>query len=642
MSFRTRSSFQCAFSSAAFSFYCCHLQLLLLVVVVVVLLLHFLIAVVDPASYLLTASSFPLLTVPSRVPQHPYPPPRRGELRKNHQAQACSGSNSETTIMGHLKSRQRQSKRRKKKKTQEKAVIGTNGVLTVTTTTVPHHQGTPVVSNGEHNDDIVSSDSRRSIVVLRDENEGDGISDNDLAETMAQTATRPSFVRQRGEGNLPDVYWRSIPMEHLREHPRFVPLMESHTIRRLESLEEARVFRQDSWQWEVLHAGRCTTSHAVAALGFLENMAGEILQVPPRWRKGGRGAYQRLSHPSPLRTLEGMNRVLVVSLSSSRDSALKEEEEAPSSSRTAPELTLERHVRPDSRRKPYWTVLSKDREATDRNQTTACSMGRFVARYNYRLPPLELEMRKKVARQCLANSAASLSAVRMRWGNSQEATALLTALNYFAHNDPKFVMKEVGMCGAGLSLNASSPSLMVGASPDAVLCHGDGRIEALEVKNHCPFVTPFAKKGKSSSSSRPRKRFRIGDRPVMDSGVLAQYIPQLMLEMLCLGEACRSAVLVRQTATNGALLLRIHRDDEWISEMLHFLDRFQHEFVDQGRPPPPNFFFLGGNRAEVKRYRRFLNRTMEIRNRGVQVIAHIPPEYIQRAQHSDSPLFLDQ
>jgi hypothetical protein len=410
-------------------------------------------------------------------------------------------------------------------------------------------------------------------------------------------------------------------MDHLREHPRFVPLEESHRVRRLASLEDARRFRQDSWQWEALHAGRCTTSLAAAALGFLENMAGEILQVPTRWRKGGRGAFGRLIHASPLRTLDDMNRVLVSPppLSSPEAEAIKTQ---------------------DSRREPYWTLYPELNEPADRNQA-ACSDRHFVARYNYRIPKSELELREKVARQCLANTAASPAAIRMRWGCTQEATALLTALNYFASKDPAFVMKEVGMCGAGLPLNHSSsppPSLLVGASPDAVLCHGDGRIEALEVKNHCPFVTPFAKKGKS----RPLKRFRIGDRPVMDGGVFAQYIPQLMLEMLCLGDDCRSAVLVRQTATNGALLLRVHRDDEWIGEMLHFLGRFRHEFVDQGRPPPPNFFFLGDDRPEVSRYRRFLNLTMEIRHRGVQVVAHIPPEGIQRAQHKDTPLFLDQ
>jgi hypothetical protein len=94
----------------------------------------------------------------------------------------------------------------------------------------------------------------------------------------------------------------------------------------------------------------------------------------------------------------------------------------------------------------------------------------------------------------------------MAWGSVQEETALLMALNYFSQNDPGFLMKEVGLCGAGLSLKQTS-SLLVGASPDALLRHSDGRIEACEVKNHCPFVT-FIKNGKSLNSN---KRFKVAD-----------------------------------------------------------------------------------------------------------------------------------
>ena len=72
------------------------------------------------------------------------------------------------------------------------------------------------------------------------------------------------------------------------------------------------------------------------------------------------------------------------------------------------------------------------------------------------------------------------------WGTAQEATSVLTALNYFTQQNPEVVLKEIGMCGAGLALNqtdGSSPSsLLIGATPDAVIEHPDGTIEALEVK----------------------------------------------------------------------------------------------------------------------------------------------------------------
>ena len=51
-------------------------------------------------------------------------------------------------------------------------------------------------------------------------------------------------------GRLPDIYWRSIPMDHLRMHPSFVALPEVPEFSKLETLEDVRYFRQESWQWE--------------------------------------------------------------------------------------------------------------------------------------------------------------------------------------------------------------------------------------------------------------------------------------------------------------------------------------------------------------------------------------------------------
>jgi hypothetical protein len=75
-------------------------------------------------------------------------------------------------------------------------------------------------------------------------------------------------------GNLPDVHWRAISMEHLRMHPQFDALPEF--VDTLNNLEDVRKFRQDSWQWEALHAGRCTTSQLSAAVRAFET------RKPPR------------------------------------------------------------------------------------------------------------------------------------------------------------------------------------------------------------------------------------------------------------------------------------------------------------------------------------------------------------------------
>ena len=252
--------------------------------------------------------------------------------------------------------------------------------------------------------------------------------------------------------------------------------------------------------------------------------------------------------------------------------------------------------------------------------------------------------------------------IRMMWGNTQEATALLTAINYFTKLDPDFRLEEVGMCGAGLSLNVTSStenrnngtnhnesaaiissSLLIGATPDGILRHSNGLIEVLEVKNHCPFFSNSFHNGKGiKNKGGVRKRFTIGSMPFDDksNGVFAHYVPQLQLEMLCVGPECQSAVMIRQTATAGAIILRMHRDNEWIEEMLYWLHRFQLDFVESKKPPPKNFFWDAPNLNDRARYRRFANRTKEIRNSRVELVARIHNDEIQRMGDHAS-LFLD-
>lgn len=366
------------------------------------------------------------------------------------------------------------------------------------------------------------------------------------------------------EGNYPDIHWRSVPLEHLRLHPRVVPLPK--TVQKLDTIEDVRNFRQESWQWDALHRGRCTTSQAVAALGFLEPSTGAALGVPLAWRRGGGGAFARLREPA-LRTLQEMNTVLC-----------------------------------DGEKIEQETVLPMSPWCTSTNSS-------FAAEYNYQHSEQETSTRMKLARK-LGSDENVARGIRMMWGNTQESTALLTALNYFSKIDPGLELKEIGMCGAGLDLNMTSAqsSLLIGATPDGILCYSDGTIEALEVKNHCPFfaVRVPRKKGRKIS-----KRFFLGDREFdstgKSDGVFAHYVSQLQLEMLCLGPACRSAVMVRQTATKGALILRMRRDDEWISEMLYWLHKFHSKYVEKGIVPPTDFFWENKEDAEEQsRYRDFI------------------------------------
>jgi hypothetical protein len=372
---------------------------------------------------------------------------------------------------------------------------------------------------------------------------GDGTAvTNTITARTKPPAARRSKQQQAHDkhnrfGNTPDIEWQAISMDHLRSHPRFDPL--PTRVSSLTCLEDARYFRQDSWQWDALHAGRCTTSQAAAALGFLEPLAGDFLEIPPSWRRGGVGAYERM-RAGALRTLEEMQEELCCDDGPPANQQDKDEE-----------------------------VLSW---FTPKNPNFP-----FAARYLHQVTEEERDRR----RNQFGKHQVHPVAVKMMWGNTQEATALLTALNYFwKEHEPDIRMKEVGMCGAGLSENATS-ALLIGASPDALFLHPNGTIEVVEVKNHCPFV---------STHGRSSKKFVVREMPFRQPYLPPLYVSQMMMEMKCVGPDCRSAVMVRQTATAGALILRLYRDDEWIDEMYHWLTTFQQEFIDKETPPPPNFF----------------------------------------------------
>jgi hypothetical protein len=266
----------------------------------------------------------------------------------------------------------------------------------------------------------------------------------------------------------------------------------------------------------------------------------------------------------------------------------------------------------------------------------------FYARYqrNNTIPPDERQLLERLVGTRVLNAGS----VRMMWGNTQESTAILTLLNYFSKKEPGIVMKEVGMCGAGLDWNTTKltesqgQALLIGASPDALLYHPDGRVEVVEVKNHCPFIStipPYARNVKTN-----HERFTVRSMPLNDlraRTVPPQYLPQLMMEMLSVGAECKSALLVRQTALNGAIILRLQRNDDWIEEMLFWLNRFHCDFVQHKVPPSINFFWSD---EDGERYKTFLQWTKQL-CAGVDVVDHVPNNLVQRAATATRSMFID-
>lgn len=449
---------------------------------------------------------------------------------------------------------------------------------------------------------------------------------------------RQKRSRPQRFGNYPDVFWRSISMEHMRKHPQFDPLPPQ--IDTLAKMEDVKNFRQDSWQWDALHRGRCTTSQVSAALGFLEPSAATALSIPKSWQRGAMGAYFRLrdEQEEAMNTLEEMQDFLLAN-----DYYDDDDDDDDDSSDNDDEGNTA------GANKQVWS------------QGGLSDNFPFAAKYLVKMTP---EERTRRLRRLASDKRLSTLSTKMSWGNAQEPTSLLTALNYFWKTDPDVRLEEVGMCGAGLFDNSDGsqnsgpqqkpyPKLpALGASPDALIRYPNGTKEVLEVKNHCPFYS--TKQGRRNS---PEEGFAVKSFPFSEPHLPPLYVPQLMMEMLCVSgrtstegdddgkkqdDTCNSAVMVRQTATTGALVIRLQRNDEWIDEMLYWLQEFQVRFVEPGVPPPTNFFW---NDEDTKdRYRAFVEQTKEVAA-SVEKLDHVPHRSIQRMQGTNpntTCLFLDK
>lgn len=418
-------------------------------------------------------------------------------------------------------------------------------------------------------------------------------------------------------------------MEDLRQHPKYEALPE--VVKELNCIEDVRNFPQDSWQWGALHEGRCTTSQAVAALGFLEPKAAKILKIPKSWRSRNRSlrAYQRLSLRPYAQTLPEM-----------KERLLLEDDDSEKTETT----TKTKNKQNGNKKSSVWNDPPQRYSSNkSTNTTSSSSFYPFAARHTVPITQQELKHRKIGIDKMLQTTNITNSQIPMMWGSIQESTSLLTALNYF-HNrsTEEVILKEVGMCGASITIPAINETttndvdnnVLIGASPDGLLYYpSSGKIEVLEVKNHCPFYYDYDKENFKVRS------FKFDIAGKNNWRIPPQYLPQLMLEIYCCGQNCSSALMLRQTALSGALLLRVQRDDEWINEMLHWIQRFYADYVRKQIEPDENFFY------NEERYRRFLQSTQTILSERIEVVDYVPHNNIQRRAFSSgsksASLFLD-
>ncbi|GMI04735.1 hypothetical protein TrVE_jg9418 [Triparma verrucosa] len=215
-----------------------------------------------------------------------------------------------------------------------------------------------------------------------------------------------------------------------------------------------------------------------------------------------------------------------------------------------------------------------------------------------------------------------IGSVRMAWGRSQESTAIAVAADYFSKLGGR--VEEVGLC-----LTEGDDGLF-GASPDGIVRDGNGNIWALEVKNHCPFAEGRGAKAKKLDRS---ERYIVRDRSAPES-VMPWVIPQLMLESYAVGEECQGAVLVRLTATMGASILRVKRDDTYIQELLKWLRLFNTRYL--GDEEPTCDFF-----ADEPGHREFVEKTLELASGdNVEVVEYVNSKEVRRPGGRTDSLFL--
>ena len=111
---------------------------------------------------------------------------------------------------------------------------------------------------------------------------------------------KPAQKKKRGarpRGSVANVHWRAIPARALRSHSLYLGLPPARDVcgEGAADLARAALFRQDSWRWDALHAGRLTGSRVAAVCGLLESDAAATLRIPKSLAGHGR-ALRAASH----------------------------------------------------------------------------------------------------------------------------------------------------------------------------------------------------------------------------------------------------------------------------------------------------------------------------------------------------------
>eukprot|EP00899_Mesostigma_viride_P022999 jgi/Mesvir1/3884/Mv19836-RA.1 len=292
----------------------------------------------------------------------------------------------------------------------------------------------------------------------------------------------------------------------------------------------------------------------------------------------------------------------------------------------------------------------------------SAAIGRGHKSHGQAPPPSRLSKEEEKRRGNISSSVAArgISSVRMAWGSAQEAASLFALAKHVEGGSVR--VEEVGLCIVdvekdvpkdwGIQAHLLPP---LGASPDGLLRHweplsaasnqgdtmtagpihavihpflgvdglvGNGPpangtnatsspaldsnghiVEVIEVKNRCPFQHEETSR-RSGTKKTSKPHYAVSDADPPTDSVHPTYVPQLQMEMLA--AKASSAVLVLNTATKGMYLFRMHRNDEYLRLLLHFISLFYTRHVLKGVPPPNNIF------TDNKEYHKLLKLTCSL------------------------------
>jgi hypothetical protein len=334
-------------------------------------------------------------------------------------------------------------------------------------------------------------------------------------------------------GSIANIYWGAIPMDDLRAHPHYTALPDPSDII-ISTYQDLCLFRQDTWQWDALHQGRLTTSKLASLLGFYEQETATYLRIPNSLRGHERAvaSWQHLRQKPP-------------------DSWLHLQTGSAIKSTCGDDATS------------LWIASENTHQQVIGDKTGR--LGHDISRFPYHYNPQDEKWSKRIRSEGLRD----VRQIRLAWGSTQEATALLAVLNHLSRTRANARLMESGMC-VFEALDGESPSRasldiirrwiaedkslpLLGASPDGLIRHSDGSLTVLEVKCFSPFIN-------ASGPEAGGKTLAVLMRHESHDAVPVWHIPQLQLEMLCTGSNCRSAWLMI-LYVDRAVIYEILRDD---------------------------------------------------------------------------------